>query len=224
MFFCRGWLRMGDCFKREASFSSWLSLPLTPAWSIVRNTSFQRVWPTIWTGRRGSTLRRATGIRRSYLSSMSLLWSLRSQFCCLHFVTMRTTALDSIAVTLFSNPNYSETSKLVYTAPLSFEKSVQFLEVPVCLSDHVLCDPLWPHLSFFRSEKILQASLLSSKRAWSSSKLFARSFPIMYFNLKTTKIQSWPKQEWYNTVIERFIDLISVGLLWGTYSDVVNSQ
>ena len=32
------------------------------------------------------------------------------------------------------------------------------------------------HVHLFRSEKILQSSLTSSKRAWSSSRLFARWF------------------------------------------------
>ena len=63
-----------------------------------------------------------------------------------------------------------------------FEKSVELPDVLVNTWDdrHLILPNFdtYIHIVFFRSEKILQTSLLSSKRAWSSSKLFARWFPI----------------------------------------------
>ena len=53
------------------------------------------------------------------------------------------------------------------------------------------------HVHLFRSEKILQSSLTSSKRAWSSSRLFARWFEIMMTMMMMTMIEgvgnSWKK-------------------------------
>ena len=89
---------------------------------------------------------------------------------------------------------------------LLFDKSVELVKT----WDQRQFFPL--HLDticIFRSEKI---SLLSSKRAWSSSKLFARWLPLNII-LKPQKILSWSKLLVY---------LISVDPLWGPCLDVVS--